>query len=136
MLSNIGNILIIIVIAISISIIYFSLISLKDKNNFISTKIITLSLYQTTFSITCFFSLIIGFVISDFSLTTVYQNSHSLKPLFYKISGTWGNHEGSLLLWINVLVIFSYLFLIYNKKSKKNYRLYTCLLYTSPSPRD
>jgi cytochrome c-type biogenesis protein CcmF len=128
MLSNIGNILIIIVIAISISIIYFSLISLKDKNNFISTKIITLSLYQTTFSITCFFSLIIGFVISDFSLTTVYQNSHSLKPLFYKISGTWGNHEGSLLLWINVLVIFSYLFLIYNKKSKKNYRLYTLIV--------
>ncbi len=128
MLSNIGNILVIIVIAISISIIYFSLISLKDKNNFISTKIITLSLYQTTFSITCFFSLIIGFVISDFSLTTVYQNSHSLKPLFYKISGTWGNHEGSLLLWINVLVIFSYLFLIYNKKSKKNYRLYTLIV--------
>ena len=53
--------------------------------------------------------MIAAFIVSDFSLITVYQNSHSLKPLFYKIAGTWGNHEGSLLLWITILVLFSYL---------------------------
>jgi len=42
-------------------------------------------------------------VVSDFSLTNVVENSHSLKPLVYKISGVWGNHEGSMLLWVLVL---------------------------------
>ena len=74
-----------------------------------------------------FFTLIIGFVISDFSIITVYQNSHSTKPLFYKIAGTWGNHEGSLLLWINILIIFSYFFFIFNKDSPKKYRIYTLI---------
>ncbi|MEP4378403.1 MAG: heme lyase CcmF/NrfE family subunit [Alphaproteobacteria bacterium] len=48
-----------------------------------------------------------GFVTSDFSLSVVYQNSHSLKPLLYKVSGVWGNHEGSMLLWVLVLALFS-----------------------------
>ena len=69
-----------------------------------------------------------AFLTSDFSLITVYQNSHSLKPIFYKISGTWGNHEGSLLLWVIILTLFSFLFLIYNKKHPKNYRLYTLII--------
>jgi cytochrome c-type biogenesis protein CcmF len=42
-------------------------------------------------------------VVSDFSLVNVIENSHSLKPLVYKISGVWGNHEGSMLLWVLVL---------------------------------
>ncbi|PWB81888.1 MAG: heme lyase NrfEFG subunit NrfE [Methylocystaceae bacterium] len=42
-------------------------------------------------------------VVSDFSLVNVIENSHSLKPLIYKISGVWGNHEGSMLLWMLVL---------------------------------
>jgi cytochrome c-type biogenesis protein CcmF len=48
-----------------------------------------------------------GFVTSDFSLTVVFQNSHSLKPMLYKVSGVWGNHEGSMLLWVLVLALFS-----------------------------
>ena len=47
-----------------------------------------------------------GFVTSDFSLRIVAANSHSDKPLLYKISGTWGNHEGSLLLWVLILAVF------------------------------
>ena len=48
-----------------------------------------------------------GFVTSDFSLQVVFQNSHSLKPMLYKVSGVWGNHEGSMLLWVLVLSLFS-----------------------------
>ena len=59
-----------------------------------------------------------AYVISDFSLINVYENSHTTKPLFYKISSTWGNHEGSLLLWINILVLFSFLFLILDENKK------------------
>ena len=128
MLSNIGNFLLFLNILLSFHIIYSSLNCLKSSNNLISKNIYRTSLVQSTFIIVCFFSLISAFIVSDFSLITVYQNSHSLKPLFYKISGTWGNHEGSLLLWVIILTIFSFLFLVFNKNHPKNYRVYTLVI--------
>src|SRR5271157_1425065 len=53
-----------------------------------------------------FLALIWAHVASDFSVTNVYENSHSAKPLIYKISGVWGNHEGSMLLWVLILSLF------------------------------
>ena len=53
-----------------------------------------------------FWALTRAFVLSDFSLTVVAMNSHTAKPLLYKISGVWGNHEGSMLLWVLVLALF------------------------------
>ena len=53
-----------------------------------------------------FGALVWGFITSDFSLALVANHSHSTKPMIYKISGTWGNHEGSLLLWILILAIY------------------------------
>ena len=53
-----------------------------------------------------FAALTFAFVTSDFSVRLVALNSHSLKPLIYKISGTWGNHEGSMLLWVLILALF------------------------------
>ena len=53
-----------------------------------------------------FGALMWAFVSSDFSLRVVVQNSHSAKPMIYKISGTWGNHEGSMLLWVLILTLF------------------------------
>ncbi|MGH6884986.1 MAG: heme lyase CcmF/NrfE family subunit, partial [Geminicoccales bacterium] len=47
-----------------------------------------------------------AYVVSDFSLLNVYQNSHTAKPLLYKITGVWGNHEGSMLLWVLILALF------------------------------
>jgi cytochrome c-type biogenesis protein CcmF len=53
-----------------------------------------------------FGALTYAFVTSDFSVALVVNNSHTLKPLLYKISGVWGNHEGSLLLWVLILSLF------------------------------
>ncbi len=53
-----------------------------------------------------FAALMYAFVVSDFSLRLVAANSHSDKPMLYKISGVWGNHEGSMLLWLLILVLF------------------------------
>ena len=128
MLSNIGNILLSLNIIFSFLIIYHSFNNLKVSNNFIIKNIYNLSLLQSTSVLACFFVLIAAFLLSDFSLINVYQNSHSLKPVFYKISGSWGNHEGSLLLWVIILTIFSFLFLISNKKHPKAYRLYTLII--------
>lgn len=53
-----------------------------------------------------FVALTISFVTSDFSVVLVYENSHTAKPMIYKISGVWGNHEGSMLLWVLILALF------------------------------
>ena len=54
-----------------------------------------------------FLSLTYAYITSDFSVSLVANNSHSLKPMIYKISGVWGNHEGSLLLWVLILTFYS-----------------------------
>ncbi|WP_373356395.1 heme lyase CcmF/NrfE family subunit [Pseudoroseicyclus sp. CXY001] len=53
-----------------------------------------------------FAALMRAFMTSDFSLALVADNSHSAKPMLYKIAGTWGNHEGSMLLWLLILALF------------------------------
>ena len=127
MLSNLGNILLFLNVILSLSIIYAANRNLKISGG-VDKNIFQLSLIQSTSIIICFFVLIAAFIVSDFSLITVYQNSHSLKPLFYKIAGTWGNHEGSLLLWAIILSIFSFLFLVYNKNHPKKFRLLTLII--------
>ena len=62
-----------------------------------------------------FAALLHAFITSDFSVALVAQHSHSLKPMIYKISGSWGNHEGSLLLWIVILVLFGGIFALTSK---------------------
>ena len=128
MLSNFGNLLLSLNILLSLTIIYFSCKCLKASGNQISRNIYQISSIQSTLIIICFFTLIAAFIVSDFSLITVYQNSHTLKPIFYKIAGTWGNHEGSLLLWVIILTIFSFLFLVYNKEHPKNFRIFTLIV--------
>src|SRR5262252_3025070 len=53
-----------------------------------------------------FLALIVCYVTSDFSVATVYENAHSMMPLIYKITSVWGNHEGSMLLWVLILSFF------------------------------
>jgi cytochrome c-type biogenesis protein CcmF len=57
----------------------------------------------TTFA---FLALVYAHAVSDFSVLNVVENSHSAKPFIYKLSGVWGNHEGSMLLWVFILALF------------------------------
>ena len=95
---------------LSLLIIFFSIKNFKDTKVF-DNKILSLTFLQFFLVLISFFSLILSFVISDFSNETVFNHSHTTKPIFYKISGTWGNHEGSLLLWLLVLTLFIFIFL-------------------------
>ena len=61
---------------------------------------------QFLFALLAFLALTYSYLVSDFSVRVVASNSHSLKPMLYKISGVWGNHEGSLLLWVMFLALF------------------------------
>ena len=112
---------------ISFLIIFYSIKNFSNSNIF-DNKIIIFTFLQFFFVISSFLGLIISFINSDFSNETVFNHSHTTKPIFYKISGTWGNHEGSLLLWLLVLSLFLLLFLLKSKKQPKKYRILTLLI--------
>ena len=71
---------------------------------------------------TSFVSLIFAYVSSDFSNFNVFQNSHSNKPLIYKITGAWGNHEGSILLWICMISMYGFFYSLISK-SKNEFKI-------------
>ena len=122
MFTQIGYYLLIFTFILFLYLNFFSLVNYK-KNLTNFYQVLTLLSLQLFFVISIFAALIISFVNSDFSNITVYNNSHSTKPLFYKISGAWGNHEGSLLLWLMVLTLS--VFSIKSKKFSINFRLIT-----------
>ncbi len=107
-------------------IIFFSIRNYKD-NQLLDAKILSFTFLQFFFVVISFTSLVLSFILSDFSNETVFNNSHTTKPLFYKIAGTWGNHEGSLLLWLLVLTLFILLFLIRTKNQPIKYKILTLL---------
>ena len=126
MASLIGLFALVFGLCVSFLIIFFSIKNFKDQN-IIDNKIIFLSFLQFLFVFVSFLGLIISFINSDFSNQTVFNHSHTTKPIFYKISGTWGNHEGSLLLWLLVLTLFIFLFLLKSREQPKQYRILTLL---------
>ncbi len=76
-----------------------------NKYNLMALALPTATIHFILLGI-AFAALTYAFVTSDFSLRLVVLNSHSLKPMIYKISGVWGNHEGSMLLWVLILALF------------------------------
>ncbi|WP_404862393.1 heme lyase CcmF/NrfE family subunit [Georhizobium sp. MAB10] len=89
-----------------------SLMAIGDTSAIVSFLLVLLSFCALTYA----------YVVSDFSVQNVYENSHSLKPMIYKISGVWGNHEGSMLLWILILVFFSALVAFFGRNLPKSLR--------------
>ncbi len=122
--SVVGHYSLILGLCAGLILIFFSIQNFKNSNQ-LDTKILSFSFLQFFFVLISFLALIISFVISDFSNETVFNNSHTTKPLFYKISGTWGNHEGSLLLWLLVLTLFIFIFLLRTKNQPIRYKILT-----------
>ena len=125
MSSQIGFICLLFSILISIFLIFSKFFLKLDIFKF--NIIVRTSSILTIFS---FFSLMYAYIISDFSNFNVFQNSHSDKPLIYKISGTWGNHEGSMLLWLSILSIYSFFFSL-NKNIDQEYQKLTITIQSS-----
>ena len=73
----------------------------------------TTAIGQFCFVALAFAALIASYVQSDFSVQTVFENSHSAMPLIYKITSAWGNHEGSMLLWVLILALFGALVAVF-----------------------
>ena len=114
------------ILGLFIGLIFFFFFIKNFRNSiYLDTKILSFTFLQFILVVVSFLCLILSFVFSDFSNETVFNNSHTTKPLFYKISGTWGNHEGSLLLWLLVLTLFIFLFLIKTKDQPIKYKILT-----------
>ena len=107
---------------------------LSAINLFFSTRVCFINFSEDNFSIlrkinfsicllliTSFLFLIISYVLSDFSVLNIYNNSHTNKPLLYKVSGTWGNHEGSLLMWLAFLGGYGFFLTLYTKNNNKKF---------------
>ncbi len=124
MLNLIGNYSLILALIISLILLLLSFKSYKSNSKIDFGIFVTISLQFLLISIS-FLTLIFAFISSDFSNLAVYNNSHTEKPLFYKISGTWGNHEGSLLLWLLVLSLFILIFFFKSKKLLDAFRILT-----------
>lgn len=115
---TIGFALLLLTASISVFLPIFNYLSLrKPTNNLAELKHITFVLSSATFfcAILAQFCLIYSFLVSDYSVLNVYQNSHHFKPFIYKISGSWGNHEGSMLLLITIISGYSFAFAFLSK---------------------
>jgi len=124
LLSVIGNYSLILGLIMGLIIFYFSAKNFKNPK-LLDAKILSFTFLQFFLVVISFLCLILSFVFSDFSNETVFNNSHTTKPIFYKIAGTWGNHEGSLLLWLLVLTLFILIFLVRTKNQPIKYRILT-----------
>ena len=111
-------------LSILIFVIYFF------QNKKYSEKILYYAIYSSFVCILIsFFSLMLAYINSDFTNYNVFQNSHSSKPLLYKIAGTWSNHEGSMLLWLVIMIFYNFLF-SFNKTLDNNLKKLTIFFQT------
>ena len=122
--SVIGNYALLLGLFFGLVIFYFSAKNFRNAK-ILDTKILSFTFLQFFLVVISFLCLVLSFVVSDFSNETVFNNSHTTKPIFYKIAGTWGNHEGSLLLWLLVLTLFILIFLVKTKNQPIKYRILT-----------
>jgi len=122
--SVIGNYSLLLGLFFGLVLFYFSAKNFRNPK-LLDTKILSFTFLQFFLVVISFLCLVLSFVVSDFSNETVFNNSHTTKPFFYKIAGTWGNHEGSLLLWLLVLTLFILIFLVRTKNQPIKYRILT-----------
>ena len=107
MLVEIGHFSLVLVLALSLVQAFLGLYGASSRNISLingANRSVILAFATILFA---FLALIYAHLVSDFSVKNVVENSHTLKPLLYKISGTWGNHEGSMLLWVLVSIGFA-----------------------------
>ncbi|MDX1949800.1 MAG: heme lyase CcmF/NrfE family subunit [Rickettsiales bacterium] len=115
---NFGQILLAILLSLSVFQAVKNLILKQEDIKFFTQ--INLTIANFILVVFSFCWLEYKYIISDFSIFNVFQNSNTLKPLIYKITGVWGNHEGSMLLFALLISAYSFLFCLSSKTSLKD----------------
>ena len=106
MITEIGHFSLIFAFVLSLCQSFAPIYAARKSMDVIHRFSIRLAVFNAAFVLLSFSCLVWAFIVSDFSVALVAEHSHSSKPMIYKISGTWGNHEGSMLMWIVILSVF------------------------------
>ena len=106
MIAETGHYALILALGVAIVQMVLPLIGTRFRDPQLTAVAIPAAQAQFVLIFVAFIALMTAYVTSDFSVANVWQNSHSAKPLLYKISGVWGNHEGSMVLWVLILALF------------------------------
>jgi cytochrome c-type biogenesis protein CcmF len=114
MIAEIGHYALVLALALSLIQATLPIVGARVNDRLLMGIAEPVALVQFLFVAVSFAALTTLYVTSDFSVLNVYENSHSAKPLIYKISGVWGNHEGSMLLWVLILALFGALVALFS----------------------
>jgi len=104
---EIGHFSLILAFALTISQSILPIIGAKTGDDRLMSTARPISIAVFLLTLLSFGALTTAYIQSDFSVANVWQNSHSLKPMLFKVTGVWGNHEGSMLLWALILTFFA-----------------------------
>src|SRR4051812_2071792 len=98
----------------------FLLMMLALRSEFpVARPMRAVAVVQGGLTLIAFAMLLLVFARSDMSVALVFQNSHSAKPLIYKVAGTWGNHEGSMLLWVTILAVAGAFVALFSRRTSE-----------------
>ncbi len=106
MIAELGNFALIVALMAALWQAVFPLMGAVRRDRALAAGSANSALAQLALIAFAFGCLTIAYAQSDFSVANVVQNSHSAKPFVYKLTGVWGNHEGSMLLWVLILAVF------------------------------
>ena len=106
MTAEIGHYALVLALALALIQSVVPILGTRLRDNTLMSVAGPTALAQLLFVGTAFAALAACYVVSDFSVVNVVENSHSAMPLVYKITSVWGNHEGSMLLWVLILALF------------------------------
>jgi cytochrome c-type biogenesis protein CcmF len=115
MVPEIGHFALLLALAISLTQAIVPLIGARRREPALMDYARQAALAQAACVVAAFAALVWAFVTSDFSVGIVAANSHTAKPLLYKVSGVWANHEGSMLLWVLILALFGAALAVYGR---------------------
>jgi cytochrome c-type biogenesis protein CcmF len=122
MIAEIGHYALVLALALSLIQSTLPIVGARLNDRLLMGIAEPVALVQFLFVAVSFAALTTLYVTSDFSVLNVYENSHSAKPLLYKITGVWGNHEGSMLLWVLILALFGALVALFSRNLPQTLR--------------
>ncbi|WP_208435299.1 heme lyase CcmF/NrfE family subunit [Bartonella phoceensis] len=123
MLVELGHIFLSAAFAVSLLAAFLPALGFLWRERSVMQTAIPLTYITFTLLFLSFLIIVYAYVVSDFSVLNVVENSHSEKPMLYKITGVWGNHEGSMLLWVLSLAFFSTLMALFSQHVPEQFKV-------------
>ncbi|ATO57700.1 heme lyase CcmF/NrfE family subunit [Bartonella sp. 1-1C] len=122
MLVELGHLFLAAALAVSLLQAFLPTFGVLQKKRLLMQLAVPLTYIIFILLLLSFLIIVYAYIVSDFSVLNVVENSHSEKPMLYKIVGVWGNHEGSMLLWVLLLAFFSTLIALFSPQLQEQFK--------------